>query len=114
MISSLATVASQASGVNVAPAEIEDVLQRHPDVAEVAVAGVPDDTWGQIIAAFVVPRPGRRPDPDELRDWVRSRLRGAKTPDRIVFRDALPRTDTGKVQRRHLVADLAAQRPASR
>ncbi|MCG5432029.1 fatty acid--CoA ligase family protein [Mycobacterium sp. MYCO198283] len=95
-------------GENIAPAELEDVLVEHPDVHEVAVVGADDAQWGQIIVAVVVPEPGATPDPDELRSYVRGALRGSRTPDRIVFRDELPATPTGKVLRRQLVAELTA------
>jgi acyl-CoA synthetase (AMP-forming)/AMP-acid ligase II len=94
-------------GENVAPAEIEQVLEQHPSVAEAAVVGVPDEEWGQRIAAVVVGRPGETPDPSTLRDWVRAALRGSKTPDVVHVVDELPRTDTGKVLRRVLVPVLA-------
>jgi len=90
-------------GENIAPSEIEAVLQHHPDVADCAVAGIPDDEWGQRIAAFVVAAPGAMPDVGQLRDYVRSKLRSSKTPDRIVFLSELPVTPTGKVLRRNLV-----------
>ena len=93
-------------GENIAPAEIEDVLVEHPDVHEVAVVGVDDDQWGQALVAVVVARPGVSPDPEELRSFVRTALRGSRTPDRIVFRDELPVTPTGKVVRRDIVTDL--------
>jgi acyl-CoA synthetase (AMP-forming)/AMP-acid ligase II len=93
-------------GENVAPAEIEDVLLEHRAVADAAVVGIPDEQWGQDIAAVVVLRPGRAADAEELRDWVRSRLRGAKTPALVVFRDTLPHTPTGKLLRREVLADL--------
>ena len=93
-------------GENVAPAEIEDVLLEHPAVAEAAVVGIPDDHWGQDIAAAVVLRPGHTASPEELRQWARNRLRGSRAPALIVIRDALPHTSTGKVLRRELVADL--------
>jgi acyl-CoA synthetase (AMP-forming)/AMP-acid ligase II len=93
-------------GENIAPAEVEDVLIEHLDVRQVAVVGVDDDRWGQAIVAVVVPEPGTTPEPDELRSFVRSALRGSRTPDRIVFRDELPVTPTGKVLRRDLVASL--------
>ena len=93
-------------GENIAPAEIEDVLLEHPAVAEAAVVGMPDEHWGQDIAAAVVFRPGRTVAAEELRQWVRTRLRGSKTPALIVVRDALPQTATGKVLRRELLADL--------
>lgn len=97
-------------GENIAPAEIEDFLVEHPAVHEVAVVGVEDAEWGQIIVAVVVPAdPGTVPDPEELRTYVRSGLRGSRTPDRVVFRSELPATPTGKILRRELVADLTRE-----
>lgn len=93
-------------GENIAPAEIEQVLEQHPSVAEAAVVGVPDEEWGQRIAAVVVGRPGQKPDATTLRDWVRGALRGSKTPDLIHVVEELPRTDTGKILRRALVPVL--------
>lgn len=93
-------------GENIAPAELEDVLVEHPQVSDVAVVGVPDPEWGQIIVAVVVPETDAAPDPEALRDYVRAALRGSRTPDRVVFRDELPTSPTGKVLRRELAADL--------
>jgi len=93
-------------GENIAPAEIETVIVAHEAVREVAVAGVPDDEWGQRIAAFVVLRQGCSLSEDELKQFVRARLRGTKTPDTVRFIDELPVTATGKVLRRALVADF--------
>ena len=95
-------------GENIAPAEIEDVLVEHPHVHDCAVVGPDDPQWGQIIVAVVVPAEGADPDPDELREHVRSQLRGSRTPDRVVFRDELPTNATGKVLRRELVQELTA------
>jgi acyl-CoA synthetase (AMP-forming)/AMP-acid ligase II len=93
-------------GENIAPAEIEDVLVEHPHVHLCAVVGPEDPEWGQIIVAVVVPAEGANPDPDELREHVRKSLRGSRTPDRVVFREELPTTPTGKVLRRELVAEF--------
>jgi acyl-CoA synthetase (AMP-forming)/AMP-acid ligase II len=93
-------------GENIAPAEIEDVLVEHPDVRDVAVVGCPDPGWGQIIVAVVIPTGGTQPDAEALRAHVRERLRGSRTPDRVVFRDELPANATGKVLRRQLIDEL--------
>lgn len=96
-------------GENIAPAEIEAVLDRHPHVADVAVVGAPDEEWGQCTVAVVVPEPGTAPDLEELRAWCRERLRSSRTPDRIVLRDELPYTPTGKLLRRKVAEELAQQ-----
>jgi acyl-CoA synthetase (AMP-forming)/AMP-acid ligase II len=89
-------------GENIAPAEIEDVLLTHPGIVEAAVVGVLDPEWGQRLVAVLV----GDGDPAEIRQWVRERLRSAKTPDTIVFRRELPKTETGKLLRRALLAEL--------
>jgi acyl-CoA synthetase (AMP-forming)/AMP-acid ligase II len=68
--------------------------------------GADDPEWGQIIVAVVVTEPNSEPDVEDLRDWVRSRLRGSRTPDRVVFRDELPVSPTGKILRRELTREL--------
>jgi long-chain acyl-CoA synthetase len=95
-------------GENIAPGELEEVLIEHPYVRDVAVVGVEDPQWGQAIIAVVVPAAGCDPDPEELREYVRKTLRGSRTPDRVVFRDELPTTPTGKVLRREIVEELRA------
>lgn len=89
-------------GENIAPAEIEDVLLSYPGITEAAVLGLPDPEWGQRLVAVVV----GRGDADEVREWVRGRLRSSKTPETIIFRPELPKTETGKLLRRVLVAEL--------
>lgn len=93
-------------GENIAPAELEDVLVEHPSVRDVAVVGADDQEWGQIVVAVVVPAANTNPSGEELRDWVRVRLRGSRTPDRVVFRDQLPVSPTGKVLRRELLQEV--------
>ncbi|GIH73593.1 class I adenylate-forming enzyme family protein [Planobispora longispora] len=89
-------------GENLSPGEIEDALISHPDVAEAAVYGIPDDQWGEAVAAAVVLRPGAAPGAEDLRSWVGERLRSSRVPAHIVFRDALPRNDLGKLLRQQL------------
>jgi acyl-CoA synthetase (AMP-forming)/AMP-acid ligase II len=93
-------------GENIAPAEIEDVLVRHELVVDAVVVGVPDDEWGQRIAAVVVLAEGGALTADELQSYCRAHLRSSKTPEIVEFRAELPRTPTGKLLRRTVVADL--------
>ena len=86
-------------GENVSSIETEDALFSHPAVAEVAVIGVPDERWGELILALVVLTPGTMVSEDELRDHCRTKLAGYKVPKRIEFRDELARTATGKLQK---------------
>ncbi|MGB4136887.1 MAG: fatty acid--CoA ligase family protein [Microbacterium sp.] len=92
---------------NIAPTEIEDVLAEHPDIAEAAVVGKPDEEWGERIVAVVVPR--TELSADSVRDWVRGRLRASRTPDEVVFAESLPYGPTGKLLRRELAARVVAQ-----
>jgi long-chain acyl-CoA synthetase len=89
-------------GENVYPVEVEEALAHHPDVAEVAVIGVPDDRWGETVKALVVARSERRPTPEELVAFARERLAGYKLPRLIEFVDDFPRTPSGKVLKREL------------
>ena len=89
-------------GVNVYPAEVEEVLHDHPDVVEAAVVGAPDREWGERVRAFVVRRPGAALTEDDLRAHCRARLAGPKVPRDFVFLEQLPRNPTGKVLKREL------------
>jgi len=90
-------------GVNVSPTAVEAVLGDHPQVADVCVAGAPDDEWGERVVAFVVPPPGATPPSvTALRDFARSRLRAAELPRQVVAVDAIPRSASGKAHRRSL------------
>ncbi|MEU3851596.1 long-chain fatty acid--CoA ligase [Streptomyces sp. NPDC029554] len=84
-------------GENVYPAEIEDRLLAHPGIAECAVIGVPDDTWGEVPRAVVVPREGAALDPDEVLASLTGCLAKYKIPKSVVVADALPRTASGKL-----------------
>jgi long-chain acyl-CoA synthetase len=90
------------SGFNVYPAEVEQVLLDHPDVADSAVVGEPDPRTGEAVVAFVVPEPGRQPDPDALLAHCTRSLARYKCPARVEVVDALPRSFAGKVLRREL------------
>ena len=94
-------------GENISPAEVEDVLLRHPQVAECVVVGVPDQEWGQRLAAVVVPTGNGGIDPADVRAWAAARLRSSKTPDDIRIWDRLPETDTGKILRRRVLRLLS-------
>jgi o-succinylbenzoate---CoA ligase len=92
-------------GVNVAPTGVESVLVEHPDIADVCVAGAPDEEWGERIVAFVVPRADATlPTLDELRTFASERLTAAQLPREIVVVDEIPRTPGGKAMRSRLQA----------
>ncbi len=95
-------------GENIAPDEIEDVLLSCEGIVDAAVVGLPDDEWGQRLVAVVVQSEPASTSADELKEIVRNRLRSSKTPEAIEFWAELPRTDTGKLLRRQVVAQLTA------
>jgi acyl-CoA synthetase (AMP-forming)/AMP-acid ligase II len=86
-------------GENVSSIEVEDAVFSHPDVAEVAVIGVPDERWGELVMALVVKAPGSALTEDELIAYTKTKLAGYKCPKRIEFRETLARTATGKLQK---------------
>ncbi|MCV2882531.1 class I adenylate-forming enzyme family protein [Actibacterium sp. XHP0104] len=86
-------------GENVYPAEVERVLNAHPDVLEAAVIGVADAKWGEVGAAFVIARPGAAPDPAALRAWCRDRIAPYKVPATVTLVEDFPRTASGKVRK---------------
>jgi acyl-CoA synthetase (AMP-forming)/AMP-acid ligase II len=85
-------------GENVSPAEVEDVLRRHPGVADVAVIGTPHPRWGEQVTAVVVRQPGAAFDAAALTEYAGTRLAGFKKPRRIEFVERLPRNAANKVQ----------------
>lgn len=90
------------SGENIFPAEIENALSAHPGVAECAVIGVPDTTWGECGVAFVVSSGSERTDSSALAEFLRTRLARYKVPKRFIFVDSLPKNSAGKVLAREL------------
>jgi acyl-CoA synthetase (AMP-forming)/AMP-acid ligase II len=89
-------------GENVYPAEVENAIFSHPDVADAAVIGVPDERWGEAVKAIVVLRDGAAANPASIIAHCRTRIAGYKTPKSVDFIDALPRNPSGKVLRREL------------
>ena len=86
-------------GENVSSIEVEDAVFSHPEVAEVAVIGVPDERWGELVMALVVPTPGSSLTEADLIAYTKTKLAGYKCPKKIEFRDSLARTATGKLQK---------------
>ncbi|MBV1906491.1 MAG: acyl--CoA ligase [Pseudomonadales bacterium] len=95
-------------GENLSPGEIEDVLLQHKAVADVAIVGIPDEQWGEAVAMAVVLKPGTSASEDELRSWVKDRLRSSRVPQVIHYKDELPYNPTGKLLRRVIREELIA------
>ena len=89
-------------GFNVYSKEVEAALGSHPEVAEAAVIGVPDETFGEAVAAFVEPKSGARPSAEALIEHCRAHLASYKKPKHVYFVDALPKNSTGKVLKTEL------------
>ncbi len=91
-------------GEHVYPSEVEEVIGNHPDVFDVAVISVPDDKWGELVMAVVIPRNQQSGDEKVLMDWCKEKMAGYKRPKKIVFitQEDMPRTGTGKILHRVL------------
>jgi long-chain acyl-CoA synthetase len=89
-------------GENIYPAEVESAIYGHPDVADVAVIGVPDEKWGEAVKAMVVRKPGTAPTPQDIITFARTRIAAFKAPKSVDFIEALPRNASGKILRREL------------
>lgn len=98
-------------GVNVYPVEIEEVLEEHPSVDQMAVFGVPDEEWGERLVAATVPANGASWDPDELEEFAREHLHPAKVPKEWHAVEELPSTSTGKILKRKLEERFGSSHP---
>ncbi|MCB0062508.1 MAG: AMP-binding protein [Caldilineaceae bacterium] len=94
-----------ASGYNIVPREVEEVLFSHEKVLDASVAGVPDPKRGETVKAFVVLKQGQQADVDEIRAYCKQHLAPYKVPTAVDFRAELPKTQAGKVLRRQLVEE---------
>ncbi|MFH1091252.1 MAG: AMP-binding protein [Pseudomonadota bacterium] len=90
-------------GENISPLEVETVVNDHPEVANCAVIGLPDETWGERVAAVVQLKMGSRLSPEELTEFCRPRLAGFKRPEKIIFTESLPLGPTGKVLKKEVI-----------
>jgi acyl-CoA synthetase (AMP-forming)/AMP-acid ligase II len=90
-------------GENIYAGQVENVIHGHPAVLEAAVVGIPDATWGEAVKAYVALRPGAEAGEEEIRELVRRELGSYQKPKVVEFVDALPRTPTGKIQKRALL-----------
>jgi fatty-acyl-CoA synthase len=96
-------------GENIYPPEIEEFLMHHPDVTEVAVVGVPDPIYGEVVSAWVVPKPSAKLSADELRHYCKGQIAHYKIPKYLEIVETLPRTVTGKV-RKHILREQGIER----
>jgi fatty-acyl-CoA synthase len=96
-------------GENIYPPEVEEYLHRHPDISEVAVVGLPDLKYGEVASAWIVPRPGAKLTPDDVRSFCNGQIAHYKVPCYIEVVEALPKTVTGKV-RKHLLKEQGITR----
>jgi acyl-CoA synthetase (AMP-forming)/AMP-acid ligase II len=90
------------AGENISPEELENVIRENPKVEDVAVIGVPDETWGEEPRAVVIPKKGQKPTEEEIMEWSRERLASFKRPRSVVFVDDLPRNPMGKLIKREI------------
>ncbi len=100
------------SGFQVWPREVEEVIGRHPAVAEVSVAGIPDSRQGEAVKAWIVLVPGKSATAEEIQEWVRQKLAAYKVPRFVEFRSELPKSLVGKILRRVLVEEEAKKTAA--
>jgi acyl-CoA synthetase (AMP-forming)/AMP-acid ligase II len=100
----------KSGGENVSSVEVERALLGHPDVADCAVVGMPDERWGESVTAVVVPVPGRAISDEAIRCFAKEHLAGYKVPKRVIVVNELPKTSTGKIQKHRVRAQLESCR----
>jgi acyl-CoA synthetase (AMP-forming)/AMP-acid ligase II len=96
-------------GEKISPIELDNVLARHPAVSEAVSFAIPDEMYGQEVAVAIVLKPGQKLSEEELRKWVAERLAKFKVPKTIYFTDNMPKTATGKIQRRIVAEEMGKQ-----
>jgi len=99
----------KSGGISIYPLEIESVIYSHPDILEAAVIGVPDPQWGEALKAVIVLKPGARLQSGELLSYCKERLSAYKVPKSVEFRDSLPHTEVGKVNKVKLKETILAE-----
>ena len=93
-------------GENIYPREIEEVLFRHPEVADPAVVGIPHATWGETVRAHVVLKSGKSADEMSIVEFCKSHFTSYKKPTSVVFTDVIPKNSAGKALKRLLRSDI--------
>ena len=96
-------------GENIYPKEIEEVLYKHPAVMDAAVVGLPDQVWGEEVGAFIVPKEGQKLTEAEIIEYCSHRIAKYKCPRKVVIWDALPKTATGKIQKKKILDKYLAK-----
>lgn len=96
----------KSGGENVSSLRVESVLIQHPDIDRVAVIGVPDERWGEMVTGVAIPRAGAEPDEQTVIAFCRERLAGYETPKRVIFVDEMPETVGGKILKYRLRESL--------
>ena len=96
-------------GYNIYPREIEEIYYKHPSILEIAIVGLPDTVLGEISCAAIKLKPGHFEEEESMKDFIKDKVADYKVPDRIVFLDRIPMTDSGKIKKVSLVKVLREQ-----
>ena len=96
-------------GFNIYPREVEEIYYKHPSILEIAIVGLPDTVLGEISCAAIKLKPGHFEEEESMKDFIKDKVADYKVPDRIVFLDRIPMTDSGKIKKDSLVKVLREQ-----